>query len=405
MASRKMHLPSAAMLAVSGCGLFLSLGMAVMLTLVGLFLLIFEPGSGETAFPAIAFAWENGLMALLVLPAAIISLYRLLDKPLNLPRIPRWFNATTALVFWPAVLGAGFLVSKFLGLTWLFLAPLQILAIGIPIWWLVSFSGWGLKTGSGASRWKLFALSVLVGNPLVFIVELVMVLPLAVLWISGQPEFMAVIEEMAQKIADSSLDIEMLEQSVTTLFSYPGFVTAIIIGACCLAPLIEELLKTAGVWFLFKNDLTSARGLAAGAVCGAAFALVESLGLLTQSLNDQTWVAVIVGRLGTAVMHIFTASLTGWGIASLASRRKFGLTLLGYLAAMLLHGLWNFVVVVSAIHPYLDFSLPGNGFYEALGEIGMYLVAALAVAYLLGMYLVNRWLRQSDLRTVVYEVK
>jgi RsiW-degrading membrane proteinase PrsW (M82 family) len=342
---------------------------------------------------------------MLIFPAALFSFYRILDRPLHPPAVPRWAAANSALIIWPVVLGVGFLLARLTGLTWLFLPPLQILAIGIPIWWLVSFTGRGLDTGPVSTRWKLFSMVVLVGNPLIFIVELLVVLPLSVLWISGQPGFVSLVESLTRDIQNSGMDPQVMNQAVTTIFAYPGLVTALIIGASVLAPLVEETLKTIGVWLLFNKYLTPARGLLAGVVCGAGFALVESLGVINQPFEGSVWVAVMVGRLGTAVMHIFTAGLTGWGIAGLASGRKFGRTILGYAAAITAHGLWNFLVISTAIQPFLDFSLPQNRWFEPLGSAGIILTSALAFLYLAGLYVANRRMRPDSILAPAYEVK
>ncbi len=404
-ALKKIHLPSALVLGVSAIGISVLLGMAAMLALAALLFLLIQAEGDNIAFLSMSVAWVNGFLAILIFPAALFSLFRILDRPLHLPAVPRWVAANTALILWPVVLGAGFLLARLTGLTWLFLPPLQILAIGIPIWWLVSFTGRRLDTGPVSTWWKLFSMVVLVGNPLIFIIELLVVLPLSILWISGQPGFASLIESLTRDIQNSGMDAQVMNQAVTAIFAYPGLVTALIIGASVLAPLVEETMKTIGVWLLFKNNLTPARGLVAGVVCGAGFALVESLGVINQSFEGSVWVAVMVGRLGTAVMHIFTAGLTGWGIASLASGRKYSRAVLGYTAAIIAHGLWNFLVISTAIQPFLDFSIPQNRWFEPLGNAGIILTSALAFLYLAGLYMANRRLRPDSSLSPSYEVK
>jgi RsiW-degrading membrane proteinase PrsW (M82 family) len=401
----KIHLPSALVLAICVCGNSILLGMAAVLAGGGLYFQILDPDAGQVTFTAISFAWDNVLVILLVLPAVFFSLYRLLNKPLHIPSFPRWINANTALIIWPAVLGAGFLLTNLAGLTWLFVPPLQILAIGIPIWWLVSFAGRNMDASPVSTRWKLFSIVLLAGNPLIFLVELLGVAALAGLWITLQPEIVTSIESLTRDIQYSGLNPESVDQAVKAIFAQPGLVAALIVGASILAPLVEEVLKTAGVWLLFNKNLTPSRGLLAGVVCGAGFALVESLGVINQPFEGSAWLAIIIGRLGTAIMHIFTAGLTGWGIASLASGRNFGGAVLGYAAAVVSHGLWNFFVITTAIHPFLDFSLPHNRWLEPMGSTGIILPAALALFYLGGLFLANRRLRPAFNQTPVIEVK
>jgi hypothetical protein len=108
-------------------------------------------------------------------------------------------------------------------------------------------------------------------------------------------------------------------------------------------PLIEETAKSLGVWLVSGRIRSAAEGFALGALSGAGFGLVESL--LVSATPDSDWAGTLAVRGASSMMHIFTAGLTGWGIASARLNRKAWHALLGYAAAMAIHGLWNAAAV------------------------------------------------------------
>lgn len=405
MPLNRTRLPSAVMLLVSGGGMLLAFGATALLLLLGFLYLAAGSSQSEVIFIAVALAWESALVGILALPAAIFSFFSLIDRPFNFPDFPPWFNSSLALILVPFLVGIGYLASRLTAVSWLILPPLQILVLGIPIWWLVSASGNGFPGERGLRDWKLLSVALLVTNPLIFFLELVIFFVGGFLWIAGHPDFIVFIQTAVNQVMASNLDPQRAEAFVSEFLSFPGVIAGIFISVSVAAPLIEEFLKTCAVWLLFKKELTPSRGFAVGAVCGAAFALVESLGALSRPFDSVTWAAVVIGRVGTGIMHILAAGLSGWGIASLASRGKIGHTLLGYLAAFSLHGLWNFCTITAAIHPYLDFSSPAFRFFDLPGQAGMAIVAFLAVIYLGAIILINRNLRPAVGFSQNFEVK
>ncbi len=408
MEPKRTHLPSLAMFVTSGCGVLLALGAAAFLFIFGFLFLIFSPDIKEQTFMAVATAWESGLVAALALPAALISLFRLLDKPFRLPAVPRWLGSHAVLIGFPLAIGAGYLISMLEGPTWFFLPPLQILAVSIPIIWLISLIGSGLESGSSPRNWKILSFSLIVTNPFIVAVELVLFGIFAIvggILIFQQPDLVQFLQTTAERIQSSNVDPEAAREIVTRLFQVPGLVAGIFVFVCVIAPLVEEPLKTLAVWFLWKKDLTPAQGLMAGAVCGAAFTLVETLGSINQPFDSLTWVTVLIGRTGTAIMHILTAGLTGWGIARFARSKNFFHALPAYLAAMTLHSLWNFVSLFGGISPFLRLPIIGSGSAEWIGSAGIFLLASLALVYLVGIFLIQLRLKQTNIPGRVNEVK
>jgi hypothetical protein len=155
--------------------------------------------------------------------------------------------------------------------------------------------------------------------------------------------------------------------------------------------MLEELLKPLVMWVLVGWKLEPSEGFAAGLICGAAFALLETVTALS-SADTGSWAILAVERAGTGMLHVLTAGLVGWGLAS-AWRGKF-LRLAGaYLAAVGLHAAWNGSSLGLGIVPVLgtvqDQSSAPAGFQVIL-------IVGLMALMLVIFFLVNRQLRRQQ---------
>jgi hypothetical protein len=83
-------------------------------------------------------------------------------------------------------------------------------------------------------------------------------------------------------------------------------------------------------------------------ICGASFALLESLGAMASS-SLETWPLIAIGRIGTGILHTTTSGLIGWGLGSAWSEGKFGRLAASYTAAVCFHGLWNIFALMSGM--------------------------------------------------------
>jgi hypothetical protein len=159
-------------------------------------------------------------------------------------------------------------------------------------------------------------------------------------------------------------------------------------------PLIEEVFKPVGVWLLIGRRWRPAAGFAAGALSGAGYALFESLALSSRGIE---WATLATARMGTGVIHIFTAALTGWGLVMAWERRRFVTLGLAYLAAVLIHGLWNGLTLFStyaALAKMQTFPLEMPRLVR-LGSVAPYGLVALAVVALFSLLWANRALARS----------
>jgi len=210
---------------------------------------------------------------------------------------------------------------------------------------LAQFTWGGLVTIGSA-----FVLELALGG----IVALLALLGLAV--VLGQDT----LGEIARALTQTTTDAE---RAIELLFQYP--VAAIIAGGAAfglivvLVPLMEELLKAAGVAILVARRVrahflpTRGNALLWGLAAGAGYAFSENMLNGQSAVSDPNgfggfWAGAMLLRAGTSLMHMLTTATVavGWYEALVARRPMRLLLLLG--AAALGHALWNSFALVLA---------------------------------------------------------
>jgi hypothetical protein len=315
-------------------------------------------------------------------------------------RPSRPFHPSRAWLMWLAwmlLLGLGAAVSSLsLAPTWL-LPPIHVLTMALPpltVLWLV---GWALG-GSGGS-WREVITSMvgggilglggsLIGEGLVVLALAGVAIAVALMMPGGTEQLGALASDLQDPVwlADLSNLAKLLLSpsvaiSVLGIFSIP-------------VPLIEEACKilAAGVVARWVRP-HSARAFLWGVAGGAGFALAENLfnGALS---GVEGWTAGAVARFGATMMHCATGGLVGWGWGQLWTERR-ALRLLGsYVAAVIVHGVWNAVTISAVLlsasmlthgEGGVWFAIAGLGTLTALGLLG-----SLTVAFVFALPLVGR---------------
>lgn len=296
------------------------------------------------------FAGALSASALLLAPSAIYALRRILGKSVEAaPRLSA-FLRPTLLIFWlPVIILLGQWVANRESIAWLFLPTLHILAIGLPVLWLISLAVRRLPLGSQQRRWGVFGSGLVLGPAIILFLETLALVAFGVagyLFLINQPELIDQLSQLVESYQFGMASENELLQAVLPWLTRPGVILAVIGFASLLVPLIEEALKPIGVWLLAGFKLSPAAGFAAGALSGAGFALFESLAL-TASGTD--WAASVLVRIGTAVIHIANTSLMGWALTLAWRQRRYLNLLLTYLAVVAIHGLWNALAIFNLI--------------------------------------------------------
>lgn len=127
-----------------------------------------------------------------------------------------------------------------------------------------------------------------------------------------------------------------------------------LVSAAVGAPIVEETLKgivIAGfLWFGRQEVDGPTDGIVYAGMVGIGFAMTENILYYAQAANQQGLGALVgtfvLRGLISPLAHPLFTSMIGMALGYAALKRgkatRFGLGLLGLLAAMVLHGLWNF---------------------------------------------------------------
>lgn len=288
------------------------------------------------------------LVGALLLPSAVYSLLRLLGKPAAPPAwLNRLWHPALLIFLLPLVILLGDQVARAPGLAWLGLPPLHLLAIGLPVLFLVYLGRRGLPQESLQRTWGIFGSGLVLGPGIILILEMA-ALSLAVfgviIYLASQPELADELMVLAENMAEYAEDPEEIIRILEPYLVQPGFIYLGFAFAAGIVPLIEETLKPIGVWLYAGRIITPAQGFVAGLLSGAGFALFESLVMTTVG---GIWSSAVVLRIGTGILHIVATGLVGWALA-LAWRDGRYLRLgLIFLAAVGLHSVWNAMAILS----------------------------------------------------------
>ena len=377
------------LLILSGGGALMSFIGAGLLFVGGSFGLASTAIPGFQAVTVFNLAWGVLLVGILCIPAVVFSLLEIRGKPIRWQPKPNYFYlASAGLLVW------GLLVFLFKpvetsSLAWLLLPPLVLAVTVLPLWWYIETGRRGLSLPSPAQGWGVISFSLMLTVPIILILELVVlgvVLVVAGAYVSSQPEFASLLADLQRMLANNNVDPQAVADLFSGMLQRPGVVFGLLVVAAGVIPLIEELFKPLAVWLLAGDRLTPAQGFYAGMLSGACFALWENLTALSAA-GDGSGTTIVVARVGTGLLHIVTAGLVSWGMASFWQSRQYWKRMIGmYILAVTLHGLWNASGVLTGVGPMLQIPVEGALLTQAV-ETGAIVVLVTLVFVHLGLLL------------------
>lgn len=341
------------------------------------------------------FMWVNGLIGLIAVPSLVLSIRRLAGRPAPQRLRHGLLVASLALLLVPLLV---LLVEKNIpvSLPAGIMALINVLVVGLPLWWLIELGSRRLKSGSRQRCWGLSTLSLFVTMPVIMTVEILFLLVVVVfgsVWITRQPGFIDIVNQLQNQLMMNPFEIQGLVRLLEPMLTRPEVGVAALLGICLFIPLIEEFLKPLGLWFLSRHDLTPAEGFTAGLVCGAAFALLESSLSLT-AVSGEAWLTTAAGRLGTGLLHTLTAGLNGWALVSTWREGKFLRQAAVYILTVLLHGTWNLFALLAGLREAGDqFQTLVN---PGLAAASPWVLGGLATLMLAGLFFANFKLRPDE---------
>ena len=268
----------------------------------------------------------------------------------------------------------------------LLLSPIHILTMSIPSLLMLGLAGWGLRGTGGTRRDAVAGMTSggclgmgisMVAEILVVIAVIIIVVVVVVVVAMSTPDGIARIYELSKDMDDPAWQAD--ESNMINLLLSPAIVLPLFGILCVLVPLMEELFKTlagavAGYWIRPHPGRAFFWGVAAG----AGFALAENL-LNGAAGSTETWALLAVARVGTTAMHCLASGILGWGWGQLWTARR-PLRLFGsYVAAVVLHGLWN-ALAVSMGYASVIASMQSEALWGSVSGL-----VALAIMAILGL--------------------
>jgi hypothetical protein len=341
----------------------------------------------------IAFGFE----AILLFVAAFFAFQKMLEKPAAdqaaFLAIPRWQIMVGALIAALSLL-IGYLVSGNTSVNWLLLPMLTIPAVVLPLVVVLAMGTRGLPMGSRWQSWSVLGLGMTLTPLLLLVLESVVAVIVfigIVAFVMGQPELASELEALSRQVIILGPQTEEALNLLSPLLTKPGVIITALIYVAVLVPAVEELIKPLGVWLLAWRLDSPAQGFTLGALSGAGYALIETVGVSGQATE---WASLLFSRIGTGLLHITTSALVGAAIV-LARRERRYLNLIGtYLLAVLLHGLWNTFAMLFTFSNLADL-LEQPGRLSTLQPMLLGVLGILAVALFVILLVSNLKLRDA----------
>jgi len=371
-------------LVLSALAALLLLGVAALVAMTGI-VQYFNQGSGSMDLTqSFMVAASLAFAGVLVLPSAWYA-WKNLAYPGPEPKLrpePKGFGTILTLlvlVVVPGALWLGNWVSQYDQLAWFVLPILNIIANGLPAFWLVYIGIRGLNPGSPRRQWGVFASGLVLSPAIILIMELLALIGygvLAILWAVYNPSITSELQVLIPRLQSVAPNQEAILRILLPLLLRPGILFAAFAFISVIVPIIEEALKPIGVWFLAGQKLTPAQGFAFGVLCGAGFGLFENLG--NTSGGSEAWAILASARITTLLLHCLTTGMVGWALASAWGQRRYLRLGVTYAFAVVLHGLWNGMAVLSSISSLegqVDIAIPTNlqqvGNFSSIGVIAL----------------------------------
>jgi hypothetical protein len=341
--------------------------------------------AGVLVFPSAWYAWKD------------LSSSAIQPKPSPKPRNYTLLLTLLMLVVVGTALLLGNLVAQDERFAWFLLPPLNIIATGLPALWVIYIGSRGLVSGTPRRQWGAFASGLVVGPIIILVLELLLLFAmglLALLWIMLNPSLSSQLNGIAFRLQHAAPNTEAVLRILIPFLVNPGIIFLLFAFISVFVPMLEEIFKPIGVWFMAGQKLTPAQGFGFGVLSGAGFGLFENLGNTSNGGPD--WALLASSRVSTLLLHSFTAGLVGWALVSAWSQRRYLRLLLTYALAVFIHGLWNGMAVLSIVPSLQSISnLSISASLLEIGNLSYYGIIILGVIVLVLYIAINNILRHQ----------
>ena len=399
-----LHWPSLIQLILSLLAAFILLSVALFIILSAAVQYFTHVPGAQDPTGLFMMAASLALTGVLVLPSAWYAWKHLTfaeREPTYHPERRGFILILTSVVI--ILVGGALLIGNWVSqnnrIAWFLLPPLNILATGLPVLWVVYVGTRGLVPGLPRRRWGVFASGLVLGPLIILILELILLAftaVLAILLASYDPSLSSQLNSLIIRLQSAGRNLDAILHTLVPFLLNPGILFLLFAYIAVLVPLLEEALKPIGVWFLSGQKISPAQGFGYGVLSGAGFGLFENLG--NTSGGAAGWALMASTRIVTLVLHSFTAGLVGWALASAWSERRYLRLAATYAIAVLVHGLWNGMALLSeagSLQGYVNISVPA--YFQVIGVYSSWGILILGVIILFLYIGFNTILRHSML--------
>ena len=341
----------------------------------------------------IAFGFEG----IVLFTAAFFSIQKTLQKPSadqdTSFSVSFWQIVIIMIVAFASIL-IGYQISGIKTINWLFLPMLTIPAIVLPLLALLALGTQKLPFGTRWQSWNVLGLGMTLVPFLLFMLEIAVVIIIffvIIAYIITQPELASELQRLSQQIILLGPESEATRDLLSPFLTKPGVMITTLVYIAILVPALEEIFKPLGIWLLAGKLESPAQGFTLGALSGAGYALIETIGVSSQTGE---WASLLFSRIGTGLLHITTSALMGAAIV-LAWRERHYLRLIGtYFLAVTLHGLWNTFAMLFTFSGFAELFGQQDGL-STLQPIMIIAMSILAIGLFAILVLSNRKMRNA----------
>jgi len=353
------------------------------------------PGNVEVFFnyAIISLALTTSVINALTLSASVRYLRKKGSKPLPVLGI---FAKITLLALWLLSLIAGFFASQ--NPNWYpALALATTISVSLPILLLIMLARSGLPRSTRQREFGTITLGLTVSPLLIMVIEsiLIALVVVAVFILIGiRNQAPQQISQIIESLVNAGGGIEQLDLVLFDLMQEPIIALAVFLSLGLLVPMIEEIFKPMAVWFLLNRPLQDHEGYALGLISGGAFALLESAGMVIQ-MNPPDWLAAVVLRAATGILHIGLSGLVGFGLVRSKTIHKPVRGFLFILLAGALHGAWNSFAIYSGLAALPALENPAGYQANAATVASIILMGLIFIAVITLNVFTSRFIRRT----------
>ena len=390
-ASYKAHLPSVMLLCLSGFSSMVFLSAGFLMGVAGI--IEFITGEVEMSGSTLMLAAGSIFLGFLLLPAVYYSLMHIMDKPAR--EIPFHRVPTSAIAAIWVVFALSTVILAEVGSMAPLSIPLNLATLVLPVWVFIRIGLRGLDAGSNERRWGTFTVGLTLVPILIGIAEVIVILIAGtgiILWVVLNPQLINSLESLSMRLMYSS-NPDTITRILAPYIFNPTMMVAVLVFFSLLIPIIEELIKPLGVWLSPNKIVSPSQGFALGVLGGAAYALVESLGVSPGFSGTGNLLSII--RAGTDLLHITTAGLMGWALVSAWRERKYIQLGITYLVVILIHGLWNAMALSSAAQIAVEYISNPSPWLINMPIVASMGLVILSIVNLLILIMANRKINRN----------